>query len=74
MNKIQKLRAMDLLARSVNDEDAIEYWLTYGVPDGEIKETTTDEDLQWLIEYYDEIVAVFLRCMVAAREGGGLLR
>ena len=33
--RIAALKAMALLAKSANDETAIEYWLTYGIADGD---------------------------------------
>lgn len=60
--RIAALKAMALLARAANDETAIDYWLTYGIADG-------DEDSDEEIEYYTEneqfkdIIEAFLETM-----------
>lgn len=78
MNKAERcqaVRAMDLLARSVNNEDILYgKWLMGGVADGDIDENTTDEDLEWYIgdKEFSELMSCFLRCMKAAKEDGGL--
>lgn len=78
MNKAKRcaaVRAMDFLARSVNNEDILYgKWLMGGVADGDITDDTTDEDLEWYIEdmNFSELMACFLRCMKAANEDGGL--
>lgn len=61
----QAIRAMDLLARSCNNEDDIMGWLMTGVPDGDITEETTDEEI---LEMYDaddmvSFIGSFLRTM-----------
>ena len=63
------LRAMDTIARSLNNEEWFyDTWLLAGVPDGEIQEDTTDEDLEWLCEDYQfqPIMATFCRLMRCA--------
>ena len=53
MNKkerIEMVKAMETIARNLNDESDFEYWLMYGVADGDIDEKTKDEDLQFYIE------------------------
>lgn len=78
MNKAERckaVRAMDLLARSMNNEEILYgKWLMGGVADGDITEETTDEDLEWYINdnNFSELMACFLRCMKAAKEDGGL--
>ena len=50
MNKNERvaaLKAMAYLAKSANDEAAIDYWLTYGIADG-------DEESDEELEYYTE--------------------
>lgn len=69
------VRAMELLVRSVNNEELIMPWLMYGVADGDINENTTDEDLMCYVEDdedFAEIMALFLRTMNNARLDGGL--
>ena len=53
MNKkerIKVVRAMDTIAATLNDERDYDWWAAVGIPDGEIDETTKDEDLEWLCE------------------------
>ena len=45
--RIAALKAMALIARAANDETAIDYWLTYGIADG-------DEDSDEELDYYTE--------------------
>ncbi len=71
MNKNERvaaLKAMAYLAKSANDETAIDYWLTYGIADG-------DEESYEELEYYTEdeqfkdIIEAFLETM---RQSEGL--
>jgi hypothetical protein len=68
------VRAMETLARAVNDEDVFEYWLILGVADGDIDETTTDEELEYYIENetFAELMETFLNLMSKAKKSGGL--
>ena len=53
MNKqerIQAVRAMDTIAKMLNDERKYEWWAMMGIPDGEIDENTKDEDIEWLCD------------------------
>lgn len=71
--RIEVVRAMELLARAVNDETAIEGWLMCGVADGDITEQTTDEELEYYVEddnTFAELMGCFLRTMERAKEGG----
>lgn len=72
--RYEVVRAMETIARCVNDEDVFASWLLCGVADGDIDYDTEDEDLDYYIE--DDILAdlfdVFLRMMVKARKSGGL--
>lgn len=77
MNKklrTEVVRAMEILARSINDEDVFEGWLMCGVADGDIDETTTDEELEFYIEdeTFAELMETFLRVMTRAKKSGGL--
>jgi len=68
------VRAMETIARCINDEDVFEGWLMGGVADGDINEETTDDDLEWYCEDYNfaDLMACFLRRMCRAKESGGL--
>lgn len=77
MNKAERVkvvRAMELLARCINDEEVFETWLMYGVADGDIDETTTDEELEYYAEdeTFAELMGTFLRVMARAKKSGGL--
>ena len=72
--RIKMVRAMELIARSVNDETAFVPWLLCGVADGDIDENTTDEDLEFYAEdeTFAELMYTFLRVMSKAHKSGGL--
>lgn len=69
------VRAMELIARQVNDEDVFNDWLMSGVADGDID---YDGDLTQVDEYYCEdehfadLMETFLDVMKAAKKSGGL--
>ena len=68
------LRAMETIARAVNDEEVFCRWLLCGVADGDIDEKTTDEDLEYYCEdqVFADIMERFLDLMKAAKKDGGL--
>lgn len=90
MNKVERIkmiRAMEYIARQVNDEDVFEDWLRDGVADGDIEYgdlSVHDEDLSediWAgLGYYikdsdntfKNIMTTFLRVMAGAWKSGGL--
>ena len=64
--RVSVIRAMDIIVRSLNDERDILWWLDSGVPDGEINEKTTDEELYWLVdddESFADIMSTFVKIM-----------
>jgi hypothetical protein len=64
--RVSVIRAMDTIVRSLNDERDILWWLDSGVPDGEINEETTDEELSWLVDDDDsfaDIMSTFIKIM-----------
>lgn len=73
-NRIEMVRAMECVARSINDEDIFESWLMCGVADEDIREDTVDEDLEYYVEdeNFKELMDLFLRLMVRASKSGGL--
>jgi hypothetical protein len=73
-NRIEVVRAMETLARAVNDERVFEHWLMLGVADGDIDETTEDEELEYYIEdqTFAELMETFLSVMNKAKKSGGL--
>lgn len=73
--RVKVVRAMETIARCINDEDVFEGWLMCGVADGDITSETTDEEIA---DYYceddtfAELMHCFLRRMVGAKKSGGL--
>lgn len=71
MNKqerIEMVRSMNTIIRSLNDEELIETWLSLGVADGD----ETDEDFA---DYCDnetlsDLMKTFLRIMTYAKDDG----
>lgn len=64
--RVSVIKAMDTIIRSLNDERDILWWLDSGVPDGEINEETTDEELYWLVdddESFADIMSTFIKIM-----------
>lgn len=74
--RAEVVRAMETIARCVNDEEVFEYWLMVGVADGDIDESTTDEDIDEMGYITDstlkDLMTRFLKLMGAAWESGGL--
>lgn len=68
------VRSLDDIAHLVNDERVFEYWLLYGVADGDIDDTTTDEELEYYCEdsTFAELLEDFLTLMTKAKRSGGL--
>jgi len=72
--RAEVVRAMETIARCVNDEDVFMDWLSMGVADGDIDKETTDEDIEYYCEdeSFEELMTVFLKLMRIAGENGGL--
>lgn len=70
--RAEMVRAMERIARSLNDEMVFESWLIAGVADEDIDGQETDEDLDYYCEdeNYAELIGLFLRLMRRAGEGG----
>lgn len=68
------VRAMETIARCVNDEDVFYPWLLCGIADGDIDDDTTDEDLEYYCEdkTFADLMERFLDLMAAAKKSGGL--
>ena len=68
------VRAMEIIARCVNDEEVFYRWLLCGVADGDIDDDTTDEDLEYYCEdkTFADLMERFLDLMNAAKKSGGL--
>ena len=69
---------MEYIARHINDEDVLDFWLMNGVPDGDIEYGNLDYEQVWSEDYmvsdegFEEIMSCFLRNMNRAFESGGL--
>ena len=83
MNKLERIKmvkAMEFIARQVNDEEVFDYWLSCGVADGDIEygnlsaEEGETEDLDYYLEddHFSDVMRTFLRLMQAAKKSGGL--
>lgn len=69
------IHAMDVVMRSLNDEDLAYTWLSLGVPDGtdeqsDVDELYGDQSDEELEKDYEELAALFARLVkVAVRDG-----
>jgi hypothetical protein len=66
-NRAELVKAMKLIATSINDEDIIDSWLMFGVADGDTDYESYVED-----ETFVSVIDCFMRCMVGAAESGGI--
>ncbi len=80
IERIKLIRAMEYVARQVNDEDVFEAWLINGVADSDIEYgdlCVGEEDSEFFSSYigdedFADIMACFLRVMSRANKSGGL--
>ena len=83
MNKVERIKmvkAMEFIARQINDEEIFDNWLSLGVADGDIiygDLSVNSEDADYLDYYmeddnFKDLMDRFLRVMSAARKSGGL--
>ena len=75
--RMKMVKAMEFIARQLNDEGIFESWLIDGVADGDIEygDLTTYADIDdWYIEdqHFSDLMETFLSCMKAAKNHGGL--
>ena len=77
--RIKMVKAMEFIARQVNDEEVFEEWLLDGVADGDIPYTDIGDSvfsgyLDCYIEdkAFAELMHTFLRVMANALKSGGL--
>ena len=78
--RIKMVKAMEFIARQVNDEGVFESWLIDGVADGDIKYgdlEVRDEDREELEVYIEDesfadLMHTFLYVMKKASRSGGL--
>ena len=73
--RVKVVRAMDAIARCINDEEVFMPWLMMGVADGDCASDIPDS---YIDEYYcdsdtfRELMECFLRRMKGAIQSGGL--
>lgn len=72
--RAKMVRAMEFIARQVNNEEVFESWLMYGVADGDIDGKETDEDLSYYCEdgNFADLMERFLDLIKNAKKSGGL--
>lgn len=78
--RIKAVKAMEFLARQINNENIFENWLTMGPADGDIKYGDLEvkpedaEDLEYYIEdnEFRDLMKTFLNLMTEAKKDGGL--
>ena len=73
--RIKMVRAMEFIARQINDETIFESWLMCGVADGDIDGSETDEDLECYVDDdkdFADLMGLFLHLMKQAGKSGGL--
>lgn len=72
--RIEVIRAMETIARTVNDEEEFGLWLALGVADGDITENTKDEELEYYTDdnTFADLMGTFTRLMRRAHKNGGL--
>lgn len=77
-DRIRMVKAMEFVARQINDENIFEGWLVSGIADGDIlySDLTTKDD--GTVDYYTDdkrfadLMQTFLWCMKEAYKNGGL--
>lgn len=69
--KVKMIRAMETVIRNLNDESFMNSWLMCGVPDGDITEDTTDEEIDMNYDDKDlsDFMNLFARIMKRATKG-----
>ena len=83
MDKVQRIKmvkAMEYIARQLNDEEVLENWFINGVADGDFEygdlEVTSDnlDDMEYYIDdtNFADLMHTFLRVMRKALKFGGL--
>lgn len=78
--RVKMVKAMEYIARQVNDESVFDSWLWAGVADGDIGYGDFDyspksvEELSYYLKdkNFGELMTLFTTLMVRARQSGGL--
>lgn len=71
--RVKMVRAMEFIARQINDEDIFDSWLMFGVADGD--DLNDDEYISYCYcddKTFAELMDCFLRLMARAYRSGGL--
>lgn len=82
IERIQMVKAMEFVARQVNDENVFDTWLSLGVADGDIEYGDLAQSMyaspyELAADYitddvFAELMETFLIVMTRARKSGGL--
>lgn len=70
LKRAEVVKAMETLARCINDEDIFESWLMVGVADGDIDSDTELEDVDGYYtedKNFSELMDLFIRLMSRAK-------
>lgn len=72
--RIEFVKAMEMLARAINDESVFQTWLNIGVADGDITENSVSDDIEYYTdnETFADLMDTFLLIMENAKKSGGL--
>ena len=77
--RVKMIKAMEFIARQLNDRDILDEWLVLGVADGDVNygdlTETDDGDLEMYLDEDDnfaDLMDTFLHCMSRATKSGGL--
>lgn len=75
--RVKMVKAMEFIARQVNDEEVFDYWLSCGVADGDIEYGDLIADSVFDSYYIEDdnfadLMYRFLKLMSAANKSGGL--
>lgn len=72
--RAEMVKAMDLIARSIDDKNISTSWLESGVADVHVDDSTKDKDLSCYCKdkEFSQLMTLFLKLMSRAKESGGL--
>lgn len=80
VERIKMVKAMEFIARQINDEEVFEEWLMDGVADGDIRygdlsvDASDFSEFDYYIEdeHFAELMETFLSVLKSAKRSGGL--
>ena len=80
IERVKMVKAMEFVARQINDEDVFMGWLLNGVADGDIEygDVGYNDGDEEMLDYYigetefADLMGCFLRVMARAYKSGGL--